>query len=73
MKSIIIFFIIRFLNCLHGFYVNKFDESTYHTMLNILFWRLTISFTCIGISFLIYTIDKKALNFKLKMVFPVWR
>lgn len=66
---ILVLLISRILLLLHDFVYAKFDYKTYHLMPQILLWKISFFLVFIGLSIFIYTIDKKALNFKFKGVF----
>lgn len=61
--------ISRILLLVFDYVFTKFDNTTFHLMPQILIWRISFVLVFVGLSVFIYTIDRKALNFRFKGIF----
>lgn len=59
----------RILLLIFDFVYTKFDNTTYYLEPQIFLWKISFVLVFIGLSIFIYTIDRKALNFKFKGIF----
>jgi hypothetical protein len=58
--------ISRIFFAIFDFYLTKFDVSNYWMVPNVTFWKLGIMIVSLGETYVVYIIDKKILNFKIK-------
>lgn len=63
---IVSLFVSRLLYMYFDFYLTKFDTSTYYLMPNVLIWKIALFIGSVGFAFVLFTVDKKVLKFKLK-------
>lgn len=59
-------FIARIFYFVFDFYLTYFDENTYHLIPNVLFWKIASFSSVIGFSVVIFVVDRKIINFRLK-------
>ena len=62
-------FVSRIIYVIFDFHLTRFDPSTYWLFPNIIYWKLGVFISGIGFSYVIFVIDKKALQFKFKGIF----
>ncbi len=63
---ILCLFISRLFYLYFDFFLTKLDPTTYYLMPNVWVWKIAGIALSIGFAFVLYTLDKKALKFKLK-------
>jgi len=59
-------FISRLLYAYWDFFLTQFDPTKFHLMPSIIYWKIAAFVSTVGYFVVLYVIDKKALNFKLK-------
>ncbi len=62
-------FISRFLFLFYDFYFTKFNPATFHIEPNVILWRFAMDISMLGYFFILFTMDRKVLNFKFKGIF----
>ncbi|MHA1294341.1 MAG: hypothetical protein ACTSQJ_16985 [Promethearchaeota archaeon] len=62
-------FISRLLYFYFDFVLTKFDSDTFYLVPNVIIWKLAGFIGSLGFAFVLFTIDKKVLNFKFKGIF----
>ena len=68
---IVCLFVSRLIYMYFDFVLTRFDPDTYYLMPNVLVWKMAGIFGSVGIAVVLFTLDKKALKFKLKGI-PAW-
>jgi hypothetical protein len=64
-------FISRLFFIYFDFVLTQFDSNLYYLMPNVVYWKLGMFTSNLGLVFIIYITDKKALNFKFKGIFCI--
>ncbi len=61
-------FIARLFWFYFDFYLTLFDETTYYLFPNYLYWKIAAFISVIGYTIVVFTVDRKIIDFKLKGV-----